>query len=206
MMNYTACTRSSAARNWLRNTEINTHQPRIGSWICICTSFAWVFLVVLSSQMMAEFISGLFLIFLPYFWGFVTHFWGDASSPATSFHFQMSFGMWFPVPAFAFQFITVKDRLDFFCLREVRIYLGIFSYLLAFNCPTSCWWRLKVIKGKQGFFLTISITFLLSPWVQTPDSSHLLGGGDFPLKQSLCKSCAYISKLFLSLCRFSVWI
>lgn len=148
MMNYTACTRSSAARNWLRSTEINIHQPRIGFWICISTSFAWVFLVVLTSQVIAEsyrFISGLFLIFLPYFWGFVTHFWGDASSPATSFHFQISFGTWFPVPAFDFQFITVKDRLplDFFCLREVRIYLGVFSYSPGFNCPH------KGLKGDQ---------------------------------------------------------
>lgn len=68
MMNYTACSRSSAAINWLRNTEINIHRPRIGFCVCISTSFALVFWAVLNSQELNKFyrfISVLLLISLP---------------------------------------------------------------------------------------------------------------------------------------------
>lgn len=147
MMNYTACTRSSAARNWLRSTEINIHQPRIGFWICISTSFAWVFLVVLTSQVIAEsyrFISGLFHI-SPLLLGVCYSFlrWCIITCHVISFSNIFSDMISSSCFCLSIYYSEGQTASGFFCLREVRIYLGVFSYSPGFNCPH------KGLKGDQ---------------------------------------------------------
>ena len=202
MMNYTGCTGSSAAINWLRNTEININQPRIGFCVCISTSFALVFLIVLNSETIAKsyrFISGWFLTLLPWFFGCVTHFWCNASSPAVSFRFQMPFRTWFLVQlssAYLCLSIYYKEgqtHSGFFGLRELRVYLGIIPESPGLKCPTLRWWRWESDQRQTGFFVAAAIIFLLSPWVQIPDSSHHLEGGYFSLNLSLCVYFEYFS-------------
>lgn len=150
MMNYTACTRSSAARNWLRNTEINTHQLRIGFWICISTSFSWVFLVLLNSQMIAE--SYRVLVFFPVYFSYFSFTSGGLLLISEVMHHHLLHHFIFKyLLGHDFQFLLLPFNLLQWrtdcpwtiCLREVRIYLAIFSYSPGFNCPTLCWWRLK---------------------------------------------------------------
>lgn len=126
MMNYTAYTRSSAAINWLRNTEINIHQPRIGFCVCISTSF---FFNLFGCFELAKAYKVLQIYFC-----FVSHvtpiiccfsYLFLMCCIIIGYHFILrslsgcDFWSNFPVPTFAFPFIT-KNRLilDSFLMKE----------------------------------------------------------------------------------------
>lgn len=128
MMNYTAHSRSSAAINWLRNTEINIHQPRIGFCVCINTLFFFFNLFGCFELAEAYEVLQIYFCFVfhvtPIILCFPYLFLMCCIIIGYRFILRSLLGcdFWsnFPMPAFAFLFIT-KNRLLLFSRRSKRI-------------------------------------------------------------------------------------